>query len=81
MPWVAPIMLKGRDVADLEEAVVVKSRIEACLAAFIKTNDTSRTLAQKVTNERTPDGGTRRIETLSPGMIQYLEQGEDLQTV
>ncbi|MFM9816124.1 phage portal protein, partial [Streptomyces scabiei] len=57
VPWVAPIMLKGRDVADLEEAVVVKSRIEACLAAFIKTNDTSRTLAQKVTNERTPDGG------------------------
>ena len=81
VPWVAPIMLKGRDVADLEEAVVVKSRIEACLAAFIKTNDTSRTVAQKVTNESTPGGGTRRIETLSPGMIQYLEQGEELQTV
>src|SRR5579864_2874730 len=25
VPWLAPVMLKGRDVADLEEAIVVKS--------------------------------------------------------
>jgi lambda family phage portal protein len=81
VPWVAPVMLKGRDAADLEEAIVVKSRIEACLAAFIKTNDTARTLGQKVQNEQRPDGSQRRIETLTPGMIAYLDQGEELQTV
>jgi lambda family phage portal protein len=81
VPWVAPVMLKGRDAADLEEAVVVKSRIEACLAAFIKTNDTSRTLGQKVHSEHRTDGTTRRIETMTPGMIAYLDQGEELQTV
>lgn len=81
VPWVAPVMLKGRDAADLEEAVVVKARIEACLAAFIKTNDTSRTLGQKVQTEHRADGTTRRIETMTPGMIAYLDQGEELQTV
>lgn len=81
VPWVAPVMLKGRDAADLEEAVVVKSRIEACLAAFIKTNDTARTLGQKVQTEQRGDGSTRRIETMTPGMIAYLDQGEELQTV
>jgi lambda family phage portal protein len=81
VPWVAPVMLKGRDAADLEEAVVVKARIEACLAAFIKTNDTARNLGQKVSTEQRPDGSTRRIETMTPGMIAYLDQGEELQTV
>lgn len=80
VPWVAPVMLTGRDVADLQEAVVVKSRIEACLAAFIKTSNTARTLAGSI-NENKPDGGTRRIEQFAPGMVAYLDQGEELQTV
>lgn len=80
VPWLAPVMLKGRDVADLEEAVVVKARIEACLAAFIKTNNTARTLANK-RDETKPDGTTRRIENFSPGMVAYMDQGEELQTV
>jgi capsid protein len=79
VPWCAPVMLKGRDVADLEEAVVVKARIEACLAAFIKTNDTARTLAaQKVETARRRRRGASR--QFSPGMIAYLDQGEEVQT-
>lgn len=82
VPWLAPVLLKGRDAADLEEAIVVKGRIEACLAAFIKSNNPGTTLAAKAAIERGADGGgPRRIEELSPGMIAYLEQGEELQTV
>ncbi|WP_316234974.1 MULTISPECIES: phage portal protein [unclassified Bradyrhizobium] len=80
VPWLAPVMLTGRDFADLQEAIVVKARIESCLAAFIKTNSTARTLAQ-AQNEARPDGGTRRIENFAPGMVAYLEPGEELQTV
>lgn len=76
VPWLAPVMLKGRDVADLEEAIVVKSRIEACLSLFVETTDASRVLAAKVANEQRADGSKRRIETLSPGMIMYGEPGE-----
>ncbi len=80
VPWLAPVMLTGRDFADLQEAIVVKSRIESCLAAFIKTNSSARTLAQ-ATQQADANGTQRRIETFSPGMVAYLEQGEELQTV
>jgi lambda family phage portal protein len=78
VPWVAPVILKGRDIADLEEAVVVKARIEACLAAFVKTNDATRTLAQSTQTEART---SRRLETLSPGMVFYGEPGEELTTI
>ncbi|NEW96636.1 phage portal protein [Rhodopseudomonas sp. BR0G17] len=80
VPWLAPVMLTGRDFADLQEAIVVKARIEACLAAFIKTNSTARTLAQ-AQQQDDGDGHPRRIENFSPGMVAYLEPGEELQTV
>lgn len=80
VPWLACTMLTGRDFADLQEAVVVKARIESCLAAFIKTNSTARTLAQ-ATQSKDSAGNPRRIENFSPGMIAYLEQGEEVQTV
>lgn len=80
VPWLAPVMLTGRDFADLQEAVVVKSRIESCLAAFIKTNATARTLANAV-QQQDNSGNSRRIESFSPGMVAYLEPGEELQTV
>jgi lambda family phage portal protein len=81
VPWVAPVMLKGRDVADLEDAVVVKGRIEACLSAFVKTNDQARTLAGNLRTEQGRDGNTHRIEALKPGYIGYLQPGEDVVTV
>jgi lambda family phage portal protein len=61
--------------ADLEEAIVVKGRIEACLAAFIKTNNAGSTLASKVEMERGEKGEQRRIETLSPGMVDLSRTG------
>jgi lambda family phage portal protein len=78
VPWVAPVILKGRDIADLEEAVVVKARIEACLTAFVKTNDSARTLAGSAS---TDTGTRRRIETLSPGAIIYGESGEEVSAI
>jgi lambda family phage portal protein len=81
IPWLAPVLLKGRDISDLEEAVVVKARIEACLAAFIKTTDTSRTISERVSSDTDANGKGRRIETMSPGMVGYLNPGEDVVTV
>uniref|UniRef100_UPI0028EB8E5B phage portal protein n=1 Tax=Bradyrhizobium sp. SZCCHNRI2007 TaxID=3057281 RepID=UPI0028EB8E5B len=80
VPWLAPVMLTGRDLADLQEAIVVKARIEACLAAFVKTTGTARTLAQ-ATQQTGGNGQQRRIENFAPGMVAYLEQGEEVQAV
>lgn len=78
VPWLAPVLLKGREIADLEEAISVKARIEACFGAWIKSNDSSRTLADKATIERKDDGSTRRLETLSPGAVVTLDPGEEM---
>lgn len=81
VPWVAPVLLKGRDTADLEEAVIVKSRIEACLAAFIKTTNSTRSLGGAAGIETGADGSKRRIDKLSPGAIIYGEPGEEASAI
>lgn len=80
VPWLSPIALKGRDLADLEDAIIVKAKVEACFAAYVKTNDTARTLGQAQTEQR-GDGRKRRIESLAPAMVTYLEQGEEMGAV
>lgn len=81
VPWVAPVLLKGRDVADLEEAITVKARVEACLSVFVKTTDPVRSIGSSVRHEPSGRSGSRRIETLSPGTVNYLDQGEEIGVV
>lgn len=75
-PRLANSLIKLRDLDAYEEAELVRKKIEACFAAFVRTDEDSRTLADgaKVT---TGDDG-RRTETLSPGMIEYLRSGEEV---
>jgi lambda family phage portal protein len=74
VPWLAPVMLDLRDLGDYEQAEAVRKKIEACFAAFVTTQDSDdpRTLGA----ESTDDDG--RLETIEPGLIEYLEQGEDI---
>ncbi|MGV2980670.1 phage portal protein [Camelimonas sp. ID_303_24] len=84
VPWVAPVLLKGRDIADLEDAIAVKAKTEACLSVFVKrTPGSNATLAQTVEERVDSKRGDvrRRLEMLSPGMINYLEDGEDIGAV
>jgi len=80
VPWLSPVALKGRDLADLEDAIIVKAKVEACFAAYVKTNDPARTIGQAHTEQR-GGGKNRRIERLSPAMVTYLEQGEEMGSV
>lgn len=80
VPFVAPVILKGRDVADLEEAITVKARVEACLALLVKSDGATPSLGAAHIEKR-KDGTDRRIETLSPGMIRYLGAGESTEVV
>lgn len=75
----APTVTRIRDANEFMTAVSVKERIAACLSVFIKQN--------------TPAGGVGRTgassapkynyngKTLTPGMIKYLNPGDDVQTV
>ena len=77
VPVFAPVLMNERDLADLLEAVLVKAKTEACFTAFVKTtgqtpNSLGKTLQEGVQAAR------RIIERLAPGMINYLNPGEEV---
>lgn len=72
VPRLASSMLRIRDLDDYEEAELVRKGYEACFAAFV-TGDGQSTLAPA-----TFDSSGKRVETLSAGMIAYLEDGQDV---
>jgi lambda family phage portal protein len=72
-PWLAPVMMRMRDLDDYEEAELMRKKIEACFAAFVIGGDPARTLGAART-----DAGGQRIEQFEPGMITYLGDSEDV---
>ena len=67
--WFAPVALNLQDIADYQDAQIMRQKIAACFAAFHKT-DTDRSAADGTPSEM---GGT-----LSPGLIQQIGMDEDI---
>lgn len=78
IPWLTPVILKGRDLADLEESILLKAKVEACFAAYRKLNSPVANLAQAKRVETQSDGTRRQIESISPGTITDLYPGEEI---
>lgn len=72
-PWLAPVIMRMRDLDDYEEAELVRKKIEACFAAFVIGGDPGRTLGAART-----DATGQRVEQFEPGMITYLGDSEDV---
>lgn len=65
--WFAPVALKLQDMADHEDAQLMRQKIAACFAAFIYTEDGEATVAQM------------ESASLSPGAVQTLEPGRRIE--
>ena len=74
VPWLAAAMIDLRDLGEYESAEQVRKKVEACFAAFVTTSD----LADPGLLGAEDEDDTGRLETLEPGMIEYLEPGEDV---
>lgn len=74
IPRLASVMLKMRDLDDYEEAELVRKGVEACFAAFVHGGEDNQTLGPTETESNTG----RRLETLSPGLINYMRSGEEV---
>lgn len=70
----APVVTKLKNLDDLAEAKLFARKIEACFAAFVtqQESDSSPRLGPVTT------ANGQRIESLEPGMIQYLRPDEDI---
>jgi lambda family phage portal protein len=74
--WLAPVLPVLRDLTDYETALLVKAKIEACLAAVV--NDDSDETA---TGSRVTDANGLPVETFEPGMILYRKGAGEIEIV
>lgn len=77
----AAALIKLRDLDEYSEALIVKKKIEACLGVIVTTDEDNRVMSGQVGSVTNPDDTTTRLETLAPGMIQYVKPGETIEVV
>jgi lambda family phage portal protein len=70
MSWFAPIVLRLRDFCDFTDAQLVRQKIAACFAAFIKTAEGYEGDVES--------GQNYPLESFEPGMIERLRPEEDV---
>ena len=69
-----------KDFAAYNDSEIVKNRILSSFGLFIKTSDLGKSMfSDKKTGEK--QGSTEPIKEITAGMIKYLRQGEEVQTV
>lgn len=74
VPKFASSLLRARDLDEYRDALLVKKKIEACFAVFVVGGGPAVPLGQAKTEPET----NRRVETMSPGMIEYLPHSTDV---
>ena len=72
VPILAPVMMTSNDLNDYMEATLVRKTAEACISAFVETDDEDRSIGDESQQDQ------MRIEELAPGMVQYLSKGEKM---
>ena len=74
VPWLTPAIRRFRDLDDYEDAELVRKKVEACVAAFVTSDEPDEEgIAAKV-----EDADGNPIETLEPGLIGYLRGGKNV---
>ena len=68
----AAVMNKLRDLDEMADAVIVRKKIEACLAAFISQPEGAD---GPTAGAVTTDANGNRVETFQPGMVMYGAPG------
>ncbi len=75
--WFAPSLLKWKDLDDYDDATLVKQKIAACLAVFVRDDlDGSGAPLGDPNDQHSP-----AIDALSPGMVQNLPAGRQISVV
>jgi len=70
----ARVMTRMRETGEYMDAELVKRQIAACFAAFVKKQHPGQSVGRVSTNK-----SGERIKTFVPGMIEYLDVGEDIE--
>lgn len=76
----APSMVRLRDLDGYDDAELWRKKIEACFAAFVvQNNGADGPIVGNVARKGNAAAGEpQKIEEFRPGMIEYLQPGEDV---
>ena len=77
--WLAPVLTRLRDLGDYEAALLMKAKIEACLAAVV-TEEGDEALTGTAAN-LLRDAQGRAVEAFEPGMILYRRGAGSVEVV
>lgn len=79
VPLFAPVMTLFKDLSETIEAEVVVARVTACLAVFVTLQDPAYAA---IGNQTGTEASTNaRIQSLEPGLVNYLNPGESINVV
>lgn len=72
VPWLAPVMVRLKDLDDYEDAQLMRQKIAACFTAFVQ--DISADVMDS--NDAEKSGGAELSERVEPGLIEFLPSGK-----
>lgn len=76
VPCLAPVMILFHDLQKYMEAEIISARLVACFSVFVKKVNA---LESAISDGDTTDSSGNRRRKISPGFIEYLEEGEEIQ--
>src|SRR5690606_6466602 len=79
--WLAPYALTLRDVADIEDAIRLKKKVQNCLALILTPGESDGPPAHLTSETETQGDGKPDVETLRPGMILRPKAGTQATTL
>lgn len=71
-------IMRARNLADYEDAVLMRKKIEACFGVIITTDSDSMVAGELKTLQ---DGRDLKGEKVYPGMIKYVRPGESVESL
>lgn len=73
VPWLAPVIMRLKDLDDYEDAHLLRQKIAACFTAFV------RDISGEVVDENESDQDMALSERLEPGLIEHLPNGKTIE--
>lgn len=80
--WTAAFALDAKDIGDIEDAVRMQQKVQACVGLFITPGDDQEVSTLSADGVQTTNSDTGRLEeTITPGMIYRGRKGETATTI